>query len=385
MFDRSLAEAESAGQAVPVRKMLDILKLTPFGLREGPAPLLLAHYLLVNADEVAVYEENVFKPFFGDAEVTLLMRRPELFSLRCYRPSGIRSEVIRTYYQVVNTELKLADRFRNQTLLSVVVPLTEFIKSLPEYTRTTRTISANALRLRNAIANARDPQQLLFRDIPEALGFSPVEAGESTLHSSPDAASLRKALWSALTELRDAFDTFVAKMRGRFVLAMSEMPTEPRSLEQLRYDLRNRAAPLVKLCSDADLKLLLSALAREKGTDNEWLLQVAAVIIKKPVQAWQDADIEPFAIRLEELRERIRQLHELKLLSNRQGRLDSASRFIGITRLDGSIVWKTVPIPAIPAVKTHEMLKAIEKADKETRVSILVSLLATMEERGDFK
>jgi hypothetical protein len=176
VFDRMLAEAESAGQAVPVRKMLDTLKRPPFGLREGPAPLLLTHYLLVHADEVAVYEENVFKHFFGDAEVTLLMRRPELFSLRCYRPSGIRSEVIRTYYQVVNTELKLADRVRNQTLLSVVVPLIEFLKSLPEYTRTTRTVSANALRLRNAIANARDPQQLLFRDVPEALGFSPVEA-----------------------------------------------------------------------------------------------------------------------------------------------------------------------------------------------------------------
>jgi len=385
VFDRMLAEADRAGHAVPVRTMLDTLKRPPFGLREGPAPLLLSHYLLVHADEVAVYEENVFKPFFGDAEVTLLMRRPELFSLRSYRPSGIRSEVIRIYYQVVNTDLKLSDRARNQTLLSVVVPLTEFLKSLPEYTRTTRTVSANALRLRNAIANARDPQQLLFQDIPEALGFSPVEAGDGTPHPAPDAASIRKALWSALTELRDAFDAFVEKMRGRFVLAMSGNPAEPRPLDLLRDALKKQTAPLVKVSLDADLKPVLTALAREKGTENEWLLQVAAIVMKKPVQSWQDTDIELFSIQIEELRERIRQLHQLKRLSGRHGHLDSASRFIGITRSDGSIVGKIVRIPTRFPAKTHEVLKAMEKADKETRANLLASLLETMEKKGDFQ
>ena len=385
MLNQMLEDADQTGQAVPVRKILDTLKQPPYGLREGPAPLLLSHYLLVHADEVAIYEENVFKPFFGDAEIILVLRRPELFSLRRYKSSGVRSEVIRIYYQVINTELELANRVRNQTMLSVVVPLTEFYKSLPEYTRATHSISTNALRLRNAIANARDPQQLLFRDIPEALGFPPIEAGKSTSNSNLDAAELQKALWSALTELRDAFLAFIKKIRGRFVLAISNVPTETSQFDLICNDLREKAAPLVNICLDAELKPVLAALAVEKGVDGEWLLQVAAIIMKKPVHAWQDTDIEPFAIRVEELRERIRQLHDLKRLADRQGQLDGMSRFVGITLPDGGIIGKTVQIPATPSAKTEETLKLFEKLDKDTRASILASLLETMEKKGDFQ
>ncbi len=385
LFGELLEETDKTGQKVPVRQMLDALKRAPFGLREGPVPLLLSHYLLVHSDEVAVYEDNVFKPFLGDAEITLLMRRPELFSLRYYKPSGVRSEVIRTYYQVINTELKLARHVRNQTLLSVVVPLTEFIKSLPEYTRTTRALSANALRLRNAIANARDPQQLLFHDLPVALGFSPVEYNEGDQSQISDATGLRKALWNALTELRDAFDMFVKKIRGHFVLAMTEPPTELRSFERLRQDLRNQTEPLVKLCLDTDLKPMLAIMTREKENDDDWLSQVCAIVMKKPVQSWQDADLDPFIVRLQELHERILQLRKLKRQSDKRIRDDDASRFIGISRDDGNVAWKTIDMKAKHTDKIKDTLKHIQSWDNETRTNLLVALLQTMETKGDFK
>lgn len=385
LFDRLLAEAENAGEALPVRKMLDTLKKPPFGLRAGPAPLLLSHYLLLHADEIAVYEENVFRPFFGDAEVTLLMRRPELFSLRSYKTSGVRSEVIRTYYQVVNTELKLADRVRNKTLLSIVVPLTEFVKSLPEYTQTTRSISSNALRLRNAITNARDPQQLLFRDIPEALGFSAVDVDNGSASIVTDATNLRKALWNALTELRDAFNAFAMKLRGRFIIAMSDTQTVPQSLEKIRHNLRQISSPLLEICLDPDLKPVLAAFASEKDEDNKWLLQVSAIVMQKSVQVWQDADIEPFAIRLEELRKRVLQLHDLKRLSDREDCTDQTTRFVCIVRPDGSIALKTIQIPGKRTTRMQEIIAVIENSDQETRSSLLANLLESMDKRGDFK
>jgi len=385
LFDQLLEETDKTGQKVPVRQMLNALKRSPFGLREGSVPFLLSHYLLVHSDEVAIYEDNVFKPFLGDAEITLLMRRPELFSLRYYKPSGVRSEVIRTYYQVINTELKLAQQVRNQTLLSVVVPLTEFIKSLPEYTRTTRALSANALRLRNAIANARDPQQLLFQDIPVALGFPQVEYNKGDQSQISDATGLRKALWNALTELRDAFDMFVKKIRGHFVLAMTDPTTELRSFERLRQDLRNQTESLVKLCLDTDLKPMLAILTREKENDDDWLRQVCAIVMKKPVQSWQDADLDPFIVRLQELHERILQLRKLKRQSDKRSRDDDASHFIGISREDGSVAWKTVDMKAKHTDKIKDTLKHIQNWDTETRVNLLVALLQSMAAKGDFK
>jgi len=385
LFDRMLEETDKTDQKLPVRKMLDALKNPPFGLREGPAPLLLSHYLLVHSDEVAVYEENVFKPFLGDAEITLLMRRPEIFSLRYYKPSGIRSEVIRTYYQVINTELKLAQHVRNQTLLSVVVPLTEFIKSLPEYTKTTRILGANALRLRNAITNARDPQQLLFQDLPIALGYSPIESDHNEQVQMSDATNLRKALWNALTELRDAFDAFVNKIRGRFVLAMVDEPSQTLTLTKLRQELKNRAEPVFKICLDTDLKPFLASLIKDKENDDDWLFQVSAIVMKKPIQSWQDTDLEPFIVRLQELHERILQLRKLKRYSDRRNRDNNSSRFVGISREDGSVVWKTIDTHTKHMEKTTEALKHIQSWDKETRSNLLLGLLETMERKGDFK
>ena len=384
VLDRLLSEAEATDQALPVKAILDALKQPPFGLREGPAPLLLTHYLLVHVDEVAIYEEGVFKPFFGDAEATLLMKRPDLFSLRRYRPSGLRSEVIRTYCQVVNANLQMVQGVRNQTLLSVAVPLTEFLKSLPEYTRSTRQLSANALRLRGAIATARDPQQLLFDDIPKALGLESVRAHEGDA-TPVDSAALRQAFWQALVELRDAFDAFVEKVRGRFILALSHDGVEPPSFEVFREDLRRRAAPLVPICLDADLKPALAALASERGEDQQWLLQVAAVVMAKPVQSWQDTDIDPFAMRMEDVRERLRHLGELHSLSQGQPLRDSAQRTVALKSADGQLLAKTLRVPAKPTAAVKKVLKLFDDADKDTRADMLACLLMSMEKEGDLQ
>ncbi len=385
LFDRLLAGADQAGEAVPVGRVLAELKQPPFGLREGPAPLLLAHYLLVHADEVAVYEDEVFKPFFGDAEITLLMRRPELFSLRSYRPSGIRSEVIRTYYQVVNTELDLAGEVRNRTMLAVVVPLTEFINSLPPYTRATRAISANAQRLRNAIANARDPQQLLFRDIPEALGFRAIESVNGLPYSSSESARLRKELWNAVSELREAFGIFVKKIRRSFIREMAEVTMEDKSAGALRYHLRQNISPLLEVCLENELKPFMSALASENGSDDEWLLRVAGVIMKKTVETWLDADIGPFILRLRELQERIQRLKQLKRLADRHGPMDENTRFIGVTGPNGRLRETSVRLSARLTPRAAHLLKEIEMADRETRLSLLAGLLEAMEQKGDIK
>ena len=66
LFGRLLKDADAAGRDIPVCDILAAVRKPPFGLRKGPAPLLLVHYLLVYADEIAVYESGTFKPLFGD-------------------------------------------------------------------------------------------------------------------------------------------------------------------------------------------------------------------------------------------------------------------------------------------------------------------------------
>ena len=59
----------------------------------------------------------------------------------------------------------------NLDLLTVVTPLIRFISRLPKYTLATQELSAEAINLRKVVLNAREPDELLFNALPEALGF----------------------------------------------------------------------------------------------------------------------------------------------------------------------------------------------------------------------
>lgn len=385
LIDRMLESTASTGEPMSVESVLEALRKPPFGLRLGPIPLLLTHYLLVRADEVAVYEDGVFKPFFGDAEAMLLMRRPELFHLRSFKQSGIRAEVVRTYAQIVNTELNFNDGVRNQSLLSVVVPLTEFIRSLPEYSRVTRMISPNALRLRNAITNARDPEQLLFEDVPDALGVHVVSRHEFQDTDTATPSQLQESLWSALVELRDAFEVFVDKIQKRFVQGLSGSDDETASFATFRMSTAQNAAPLIESCGDADLKAILAALANTAGTEREWLAQVGAVVMKKPLQSWRDNDLEPFTLRIEQVRERVQQLSAIKHLINRHDAAGSRRVIAGIKRQDGTFVGTIARIPSNGSQPGIEMIEVFESADPGTRSAWLSFLLQVMEAQGELQ
>jgi len=385
-IDKLLADADNTDHAVSVRHVLDILKQPPFGLREGPAPLLLVHYLLIHADDVAVYEEGIFKPFFGDAEIILLMKRPDLFSLRRYLPTGVRKEVVQTYLQVINAEaLSLVGGVRNQTILSIVVPLTEFVKSLPEYTLATRELSPNAMRLRNALVNAREPQQLLFRDIPEALGLEPIATtGESSDHKMSQ--ELREVLWSALIELRDKFSTFASKVQATMMKQLILGAAMVSSLDDFQYELRSRVEPLVDKCADIELKPILATMRQEDSDVKSWALKVAAQIMKKPVMRWRDGDLEPFAARLSELQQRIEGLTKLAQFAERQGRLDSGSRFVSMTLPDGRIFGKIIHFETKQKESLVTSYKGLfEKNNATMRRQVLAILLETMEKEGELE
>lgn len=383
-IDNLVAEADITESPVPVRTVLDVLKRPPFGLREGPAPLLLVHYLLMHQDDIAVYEEGIFKPFFGDAEIALLMKRPELFSLRRYLPTGLRKEVIQTYLQVINADvLKLAASTRNQTILSIVVPLTEFMKTLPDYTLSTRDLSPNAIRLRSALLNAREPQQLLFRDIPEALGFEAI-ATTNQAFDQTFSQDLRKALWAALMELQSKFDGFISKVELIMMQQLSDRAGSTLTLEELQQELVYRTERLVDRCGDSHLKPILATMRQENNGPEGWVLRVAAQIMKKPVPSWKDTDLEPFAGKLGEIQQRIEGLIKLSQYADRQNGINGTSRFVSMMFPDGRIVGKIVqPDKAQRTALARTYNNLFDSHNAALRDQMLAMLLEMIEREED--
>lgn len=383
-IDKLLQEAESIQSSLSAKTVIDSLKKPPFGLREGPAPLLLVHYLLVKANEVAVYEEEAFKPFFGDADAVLLMRRPDLFRLRSYRMTGLRSEVVRTYAQAwtqaVQSNLSIKENVRNQTLLSIVVPLTEFIKGLPQYTQNTRNLSANALRLRNALFNAKDPQELLFADIPEALGFSAFGLDSPHTVRHEEVRDFPKALGAAVNEMSNAFPRFVEKAKHQLARAFDKTVPPAENFGWVRQTIVERTSNLVNYSSDQEMKPLLKAFSSDKESDEEWVSKIAVLLMNKPLSDWQDGDLPPFALKLQDFFERIKRLDAI--VSRMTERPDCAGRasYVWMVGSDGRIIEKTLEANPEAESELRQILGELKSKGREHRLALLSWLLKNVEE-----
>ena len=169
--------ADSEPRRLSIEKLFSHLRQPPFGLKDGILPILAAAMLLHFDAEVALYEDGSFVPRLIDSVFERMFRTPERFEVQRFRIAGPRYEVFRKYAAL----LKRSPEGEAPDLLTLVKPLVRLVRELPEYVAKTRDVSPIAQSVLKSIRQARQPDRLLFVDIPSACGFPPFEA-EGKLH-----------------------------------------------------------------------------------------------------------------------------------------------------------------------------------------------------------
>jgi ABC-type iron transport system FetAB ATPase subunit len=329
-IDKCINDAESHG--VTVADMLDDLYKPPFGMRQGPAPIYIALYLLVKSDEVAVFQEGKYLPYISAADMALMLKRPDLFALKECVATNVQREVFDAYRNVLNTaEIDREDGLRNPRVIGVVGPLSKFVNELPEYTQQTRKVSLEAQQARSAIANSADPVELLFRELPKALGVEP-----RTLNSENEEwlDILQSRLQDSLGELARAYDDLAQDVKdavGRIVPRAFEC----KDLEEFYIEQRSRIKPLIEICDDNELRIVLQALSKDYDSLSDWVNSVAAIVIQKPVTSWRDNDLDMFSVRLRDYADRIEQLRHLALVYG--STIPSNARLVSLRMPDGGV------------------------------------------------
>ena len=79
----SFLDATQSGR-LPITELYRRLKQPPYGMREGPLPLLICAVLLAAGGEIALYEEGVFVPQLRIELLERLTRNPDLFEIQKY-------------------------------------------------------------------------------------------------------------------------------------------------------------------------------------------------------------------------------------------------------------------------------------------------------------
>jgi hypothetical protein len=322
-------------------ELFGILQREPYGLKAGVIPILFCAAAMAYETEIAFYENGAFLPEITVDAFERLVKSPGSFELRRYRIEGLRRDV---YNQLAHL-FGQPTPARGESLLSVVKPLFRFLRRLPTYCQTTTRLSSSTLNVRTVLMHAKEPDELLFRELPEACGMAPFDSTES---DGARARQFLEALRVCITELQRAYEDLLRDVQELFFRAFDQ---------PVRAKLRARAQALVQYCVEPRLKTAVNHIANEFMDDTLWIEAIATTIVGKAPKSWSDDDRVRFEIGLAEISRNIRHLEAL--LYEERKRLDVGKRLEEVFRI-GVADRHSMEVGAVVAVEQHEQKHFVE-------------------------
>ncbi|MDD5678847.1 MAG: hypothetical protein PHW60_12795 [Kiritimatiellae bacterium] len=267
---------EAEGDPCQVNTVFGILADPPYGVMDGIHPVLLCAFMMAHRDETTLYREGTFIPDPSVADFEILMRRPELFAVGGIRLAGARAAVVERLAKGLGAA---------PATVPVVRAMFKMVKGLPEFAWSTKQLSDNTVRMREAFQKAKSPERFLFNDLPTALGLAPFPEAKP---EKSDIEVFFTALNGALNEWSGIAASTYAEAEAQLLKACGLEPGDGGWQK-----LRGIAA---KLESRENDPLVLQFLRRivQTSCDKEGVLSILALVVNRPPANWLDADVERF-------------------------------------------------------------------------------------------
>jgi hypothetical protein len=282
------------------------LRKPPYGCRDGIIPILLTAFAIAHQRDVAFYKDGTFLRELGAEAMLVLTKAPEKFDIQYCKIDGVRAEVFEKLLTVLEVK---AEPEREAELLDVVRSLCAFVARLPAYALNTKTLPANALAVRGAILNAREPTKLLFKELPEACGFLPITPHAK---SGKPALAFTDVLKTAIDDLRAAFPELQERLRKRLRDAFDI----PGNFQQFRNTLAMRAETAVLGISEPKLRAFCLRLMDDNLPESDWLESLGSFLALKPPSKWHDTDEEIFGAELAQCAARFYHVESIAFAKN---------------------------------------------------------------------
>ncbi|MYD69367.1 MAG: hypothetical protein F4W89_01285 [Acidobacteria bacterium] len=284
---------------LPLEELYERLRRPPFGLKEGPIPVIVLAALLGSEDTVAVYEGGSFVPRWTPSHAERLLRSPNGFEVRQSQMNEARREIVTRLGAV------LALNKDQPSLIDIVRALVRFVGTLTPYARRTQRLSPMACAVRETLLRAREPAGLLFEDLPVACGYEPLgESGEQDVSNVDGFAS---ALRSSLRELQNSYHDLLARTRGRLVQQLS-LPTNQ---AEMATELRLRAKQIRSMAVEPALKSFVIRAGDDSLDAQDVQVSLLAHLTGKPPGEWVDVDEDLFEVNLAQVARRFRDTEAL--------------------------------------------------------------------------
>ena len=272
-------------RTVPVSEIHAVWQEAPFGIKEGLLPVLTAAFML-SSRSLACYRDGIFQARITDLDMDFLARDASDISLRWMDLSEDSRRLLSEMAEVVR-ELDDDNELTHLEPIDVARGLVAIYDRLPEWVGRTQRLSANAKRVRHLFKQAKDPNRLIFNDIPETLASGEAVAEGDSLRM------IGTGLREGLTELRQAYPAMLNRLKETLLAELQV----PNASAQMLAELRARAENVRELGGDHRQEAFIVRLTRFCGGDAD-MESLASMAVNKPSINWVDADIDRAAVEL---------------------------------------------------------------------------------------
>ena len=205
-------------------------------------------------------------------------------------------------------ELDLDNALRCLDPIDVARGLVAIYDRLPPWVQRTQKLSRNAVKIRQLFKQARDPNRLIFDELPR-MNSGTVEGSDGAT-----ALGIASALREAFVELREAYPSMLGRLRENLLSEMHVPSAAPAMMEELR----SRAVNVRELGGDHRLEAFIMRVARFEGSDAD-IEGLAGMAVNKPVHAWVDPDVDKAMVELADMAQRFVRVESLCTCQGTEG------------------------------------------------------------------
>lgn len=243
----------------------ETLTLPPFGIKKPVLPIFYIAVYLFNKDEIAVYEDRFYVPYFTTEHLERFLKRPDTFTFQQFKIEGVTQSFLQEY------ENSLLNGKKAPNASKLFQAMAVFMQDIPPYTKQTKNISEVAQKVRDAFKNNKSPQDLLFRKLPEACGFDNVADGFGEI------------IKTTLQEIKNAYSTM---LEGKISILANRLNGK----ENIKSELIYYGCALNQYSFNTEVERFVKSISNNFGNLDEYLERILSTLINKPINSWNDQD-----------------------------------------------------------------------------------------------
>ncbi|MFH7018631.1 hypothetical protein [Flavobacterium sp. FlaQc-47] len=279
IYSQSFLESAKVSKR-KISEFKEMLGQKPFKLKQGLIDFWLPSFLFLKRDDFALFGDNGYIPYINDEVLDLLVKNPERFEIKTFVIEGVKLDIFNSYRVFLNQDAR--DKLSNTNFIETIRPFLTFYKSLPEYSKNTKRLTKEGMRIRDAIASSKDPEQTFFEDFPRALNYS-ISKIQS---SSENLQNYSIKLQDAVKDLRTSYDELINRVED-FILI--DIIGEKLAFEDYKKNLQSRYKKLRRHLLLPHQRVFIQRLDSEIDDKKAWINSLVQALISKTLDKINDA------------------------------------------------------------------------------------------------